>query len=406
VTRLTDDFIRRAERPTEGQILHWDDLVSGFGVRLTPTKTSFVVQWHEKKGGKNGRKPRESLRPHWPQLEAARARELARKRLAEVLASSEGQDARELRQVIREWFERKTALDAWRPKYRAKVDALIKHYIEGEQGERLKLSARTRLAVEQLGLRPVSQVTRADVMRVVDGIKPGAGEQLMGAVVSPFYNDMFDRGVNIPNPGKNRLRVFGGRRVRRRILTDAEFLALWRALEKEGDRALACFAVLGFTGARRREATQMRRAEIDLEAATWTLPPERRKTGRRDPEPFVIHLHPHLVERLSRQPVLAGSPFVFWGRRDQRPFEFHYALMHRLHALGIDDWRLHDVRRYVRSGMAKLGVPQAVAELCLGHVVGGGLVQVYDVHTYQREKREAWQRWGDYLVTLVGKDVR
>jgi integrase len=221
------------------------------------------------------------------------------------------------------------------------------------------------------------------------------------AVISTFYNDMLDRGLEVMNPARNRLRVVGGRRVRSRTLTDAEFLKIWRALEEEGDPALACFAVLAFTGCRRREATQMRWSELDLEAATWTLPPERRKTGKSDPEPFVIHLHPHLVAALRRQPALEGSPFVFWGRRDRKPWEFHHALMQRLRALGLPEWRRHDVRRYVRSGMARLAVSQMVAELCLGHAAKPGLVAVYDSHSYSSEKASAWKRWGDYLVQLA-----
>jgi integrase len=394
--RLTDDLIRRAKRPTKGQALLWDDLVSGFGVRLTPNFTSFVVQWR----APNGTKPRESLRPRWPQLAAVPARDLARKRLAQVIAYAEGAESRELRAVVREWFERKTVTANWRPKYRSKVDALIRHFIEGEHSSHVKLSAGTRKAIEELGNRPVGKVTRSDVVRVADGIKRGAAEQFM-AVLSSFYNDMLDRGVEISNPARNRLRLLGGRRVRHRTLTDAEILKLWRALEEEGDPALAVFTVLAFTGTRRREATQMRHGELDLEAATWTLPPERRKTGARDPHPFAIHLHPYVVEALQRQPILEGSPFVFWGRRDQRPFEFHHALMQRLRALGIEDWRLHDVRRYVRSGMARLGVSQAVAEMCLGHTAKSGLVAVYDRHTYDDEKRAGWQKWGDYLAHLI-----
>lgn len=377
----------------------WDDLVSGFGVRLTPTRVSFVVQWREA----SGRKPRESLRPRYPQLKVIKARELARKRLAEVLATDEGTEQRELRTVIREWFERRTELGTWRPRYRAKVDALIRHYVESEESTHVKLSAGTRQAVEALGTRPVGKVTRSDVVRVVDGIKRGAGDQLM-AVISTFYNDMLDRGLEVMNPARNRLRVVGGRRVRSRTLTDAEFLKIYRALEEEGDPALTCFSVLAFTGCRRREATQMQRTELDLEASTWSLPPERRKTGKRDPEPFAIHLHPHLVAALRRQPELEGSPFVFWGRRDRKPWEFHHALMQRLRALGLPDWRLHDVRRYVRSGMARLGVTQQVAELCLGHVAKAGIVAVYDQHGYATEKRDAWQRWGEHLVELVGKN--
>lgn len=396
--RLTDDVIRRAKRPTKGQALLWDDLVAGFGVRLTPNRTSFVVQWR----APDGTKPRESLRPRWPQLAAVPARDLARKRLAQVLASAEAAESRELRVVIREWFERKTEIASWRPRYRAKVDALIRHYIEGEASPYVKVSAGTAKAIEELGHRPVGKVSRSDVVRVADGIKRGAADQLL-AQLSSFFNDMLDRGVEVMNPARNRLRITGGRRVRHRTLTDAEILKLWRALAEEGDPALAVFAVLAFTGARRREATQMRWSEVDLEGASWTLPPERRKTGQRDPHPFAIHLHPYVVEALRRQPILEGSPFVFWGRRDERPFEFHHALMQRLHALGIEDWRLHDVRRYVRSGMARLGVSQMVAELCLGHAAKPGLVAVYDAHSYRLEKREAWQKWGDYLQTLVSE---
>jgi len=189
--------------------------------------------------------------------------------------------------------------------------------------------------------------------------------------------------------------------VRSRSLNEAEFLMLWRALEVEGDPALGAFAMLAFTGCRRREITQLRWSEVDLEAATITLPPERRKTGKRDPEPFVINLHPNAVAILQRQPRLEGSPFVFWGRRDQKPFDFHYALMQRLNALQIVDWRLHDVRRFMRSGMARLGIAQIVAELCLGHIAKSGLVAVYDQHMYISEKREAWWRWGDYIAQLV-----
>jgi hypothetical protein len=135
------------------------------------------------------------------------------------------------------------------------------------------------------------------------------------------------------------------------------------------------------------------------------LPPERRKTGNSDPEPFVINLHPAALAIIQRQPVLETSPYVFWGRRDEKPFDFHWALMERIRAkVSVKDWRLHDIRRYMRSGLAKLGVSQVVAELCLGHqTVKGGLVGVYDAHRYEDEKREAWTKWGDFLLALTGQ---
>lgn len=378
-------------------MLLWDDLVSGFGVRLTPNATSFVVQWREP----NGRKPRESLRPRFPQLSTQAARDRARGRLGEVRVIADTANAQELRHAMRAWFCLKSELASWRPRYRAKVDALIRMYVEGEGHPRKPLTPAVHRAIDELGAKPVASVRKPDLVRVVDGISRGAGEQFL-AIISSFYNDMVDQGVDILNPARNRQRIFGGRNIRSRALVDAEVLKLWRALEEEGDPALTTFAVLAFTGVRRREATRLERRELDLDGATWTLPAERRKTGRKDPEPFVIHLHPHLVEMLRRQPVLAGSPHVFWGRRHQRPFEFHHALMQRLRALDIEDWRLDDVRRYVRSGMVGLGVPQMVAQLCLGQRAQPGLAAVYDTQTCAREKRAAWQQWGDYLVKLIG----
>lgn len=395
--RVTEEAIRRAKRPTSGQLILMDDLVEGFGVRLTPTRTSFIVTWREP----DGRRPREGLRKFWPACTVDEARRLARERLLAVTTPAEGNSGLPLRVAIRNWYERQTEIADWRPRYRTKVDALIRHYVEGVPSERVKLTPSARAAVARLGEQPVGAVSRSHVLAVADTIKRGAAEQFM-AVLSSFYNFMFDRGVEVPNPARNRLRVTGGRRARSRTLTDAEFLTLWRALKKEGDPALGAYEMLAFTGARRREVTQMRRAELDLDVAVWTLPPERRKTGRSDPEPFEIALHPAAVAVLRRQPVLDSSPYVFWGRRDQRPFDFHHALMTRLRELDLKEWRLHDIRRFVRTGMARLGVPQVVAELCLGHIaVKGGLVGVYDQHSYAVEKRAAWKRWGDHLATIT-----
>jgi integrase len=393
--RLTDELIRKRKHPRSGQEFDWDDLVAGFGVRYTPTKASFVVQWREP----GGKRPRETIRgARVGAVSVATARDLARKRLAEVIGSAEHGGSVPLHLAMRTWFERQTELQAWRPRYRAKVDTMISAYVEGEERERIKLTPSARAAVATLGARPVAAVTRTDVLRVADAIKPGTAEQFM-AILSSYFNSAYEREIVTGNPARNRLRVTGGRRIRTRKLSDAEFLALWQAFKCEGDPALAAFELLAYTGARRREITQLRWAEVNLEAATITLPGERRKTGRHDPEPFVINLHPAALETIKRQPILEGSPFVFWGRRDKTAFDFQHSVMTRVKPIA-DDWRFHDLRRYMRSGLARLGVSQAVAEQCLGHIAGG-LVAVYDQHSYAAEKAEAWQRWGEYLSALT-----
>ena len=392
--RLTDESIRKAKRPKTGQTIIPDELVAGFGIRLTPTKTSYIVTWREP----DGRRPRETLRAHVGAVNVAQARDMARKRLSEVIGTAEQGAGVPLRMAMRTWFERQSELGVWRPRYRVRVDMTIAVYFEGEARERVKLTPSTSAAIANIGAKPVSSVTRSDVMRLADSLRPGTAEAVM-AIGSSYYGAAFERGVVLGNPFKNRLRVTGGRRVRVRKLTDAEFLKLRRAFEVEGDPALAAFELLAYTGARRREITQLQWSEVNLEAATITLPPDRRKTGQHDPEPFVINLHPAALAAIQRQPVLEGSPFVFWGRRDKAPFDFQHSVMDRVRPI-VADWRLHDLRRYMRSGLAKLGISQTVAEQCLGHIAGG-LVGVYDQHNYASEKADAWRRWGDYLAALV-----
>lgn len=301
---------------------------------------------------------------------------------------------------MRAWYERESLRKSWRPRYRSKVDAITSTYVEGVDNPRVKLTPTARRAIDEIGKKSTAAVTRSDVLAVADHIKPGTAEQFM-AVLSSFFNDAYEREIVTGNPARNRLRVTGGRRIRHRTPSDAEFLKLWRAFEEEGDPAIGAFALLAFTGCRRSEITHLQWTEVNLEAATITLPAERRKTGKKDPEPFVINLHPAAVEILKRQPVLEGSPFVFWGRRDKRPFDFHHALVDRLRdQVAVKDWRLHDMRRFMRTGMGRLGVSQAVAELCLGHLPAG-LVKVYDQHTYAAEKRDAWQRWGDFIAGIT-----
>ena len=67
---------------------------------------------------------------------------------------------------------------------------------------------------------------------------------------------------------------------------------------------------------------------------------------------------------------------------------------------GVTGWVIHDLRRTCRTGLARLKVPEIVAERCLNHAPKG-LSGIYNVHEYQDEKAEAFQSWADELRTIV-----
>jgi integrase len=91
----------------------------------------------------------------------------------------------------------------------------------------------------------------------------------------------------------------------------------------------------------------------------------------------------------------------------------YWAAYHRLYRLRTDltmaeykafsDWTLHDIRRTVASGMARLGIGLSVIEKVLNHVSGSfaGIVGVYQRHEFAEEKRAALQQWADHVERLV-----
>lgn len=66
-------------------------------------------------------------------------------------------------------------------------------------------------------------------------------------------------------------------------------------------------------------------------------------------------------------------------------------------------WTLHDLRRTFATNLAALGVAVHVTEKLLNHVSGttGGIVTVYQRHSYMDEMRTAVDRWEKLLEPLL-----
>ena len=76
--RLTKKKIDRVVPPATGQVIYWDDDLAGFGLRVTPTRMTYISQ-----GRVDGRTVRVTLGRHGP-LTPGMARNEARKRLGDM----------------------------------------------------------------------------------------------------------------------------------------------------------------------------------------------------------------------------------------------------------------------------------------------------------------------------------
>jgi len=172
---------------------------------------------------------------------------------------------------------------------------------------------------------------------------------------------------------------------------------VWLAAGEVGHPYAGIVRLLILTGQRRNEIAGLRWAEVDPEEPALHLPAARTKNGH-------AHDVPLCAQALS---ILDGLPHLgdlaFTIRR--KPITGFGHLKEKLDAAsGVTDWTLHDLRRTVASGLQRLGVRLEVTEAVLNHRSGStaGIVGVYQRHDYANEKREALQRWGDYVEQLVG----
>jgi len=184
--------------------------------------------------------------------------------------------------------------------------------------------------------------------------------------------------------------------ARDRTLTDQELVAVWKAsssLPIHGD----VVKLLVLTGMRREEATQLRWSEVD--GATITLDPSRCKNGTS----HLVPLSREAQSLLANLPRVAGSEFCF-TLNGAKPITGWSRAKHILdEGAGVDGWRLHDLRRTMATNMQKLGVTLQVVESVLGHTSGSraGIVGVYQVHDYAKEKRAALELWAKHVTKLV-----
>jgi integrase len=183
--------------------------------------------------------------------------------------------------------------------------------------------------------------------------------------------------------------------ARNRILSDDELRRVWQAA---GDMKNAFGPFVRFTlltAARRDEAANMRRSELDGDL--WVIPAKRYK-GKHD---HAVPLSKAARAILQGVPAINGGDLVF-THDGERAIGGFSKLKHRLDQMsGVKGWTLHDLRRTARSLMSRAGVPSDHAERCLGHVING-VRGVYDRHEYQAEKAAAFEKLAEQVAPITG----
>jgi integrase len=243
-------------------------------------------------------------------------------------------------------------------------------------------------------VRPIANVSRLDIRAVLaDKGETHMANRLHSALRTMWrwFIDQELASVS-PIPLSRPLKT---EESRQRVLSDDELASVWRATEDRPGPLRAIVRTLILTGQRREEVAEMRRSELDLASGTWTIGAERYKTKT----DHVVPLVPAVLALIEGQHRIAGSDWVFTSNgRNAMRLSNEGTTLKRL-TPEIADWRLHDLRRTFRTGLARLKVSRETADL-IDHP-RGGVTGTYDRHLYIGEKRAALELWAAHVASIL-----
>ena len=176
------------------------------------------------------------------------------------------------------------------------------------------------------------------------------------------------------------------------------FVAALRELEAMSARALE-FAILN--ASRSGEVLNARWSEIDPDAATWTIPPERMKARR----PHVVPLAPRAITILRNLSEARTGDFVFPGPDLRKPLSSG-AFAALLKRMKRDDLTAHGFRSAFRDWAGdETTFEREIAEAALAHNVGDATERAYRRGTALEKRRALMVAWADYCSGTIPRNV-
>ncbi|RZI82593.1 MAG: DUF4102 domain-containing protein [Rubrivivax sp.] len=191
--------------------------------------------------------------------------------------------------------------------------------------------------------------------------------------------------------------------VVKRTLNDREVGELIRWLPNFTSLVRDALTLYLWTGCRGSEIMQIEAREISEEGdgLWWTIPKIKTKNSRReDAGDLRVPLVGRAVEVVRRRLQLYPQGYLFASKakaghteQDTIQVTTYYHMPYcrtrpevDRHRLPVTHWSPHDLRRTVRTKLAMMGCPDAIAEAVLGHMQPG-IKGIYNRHQYDKERR-------------------
>lgn len=376
---FTDQYIKNLKPDPKKQYQVFDAKETQLCLRVNPKGTkTFSLNYRI-----NGKQRRKKI-GRYPEISLAEARNEARKLKGEI---AKGVDP-----------------SATQAENDIKFNRLLEDYINRYAQNNTKLWKETERILKReflpfLKNKDVKDITRADLVECINKIVDrGAMTMATQAhrAISKLFNWSVEQGIlemspyaGAAQPAKNN--------DRERFLSDEELRKVWKSSREVNPQYEAIIKLLILTGQRLNEVCGMRYEDLNFEDNIWSIPASMTKSKKKHEVPLT-RTAMEVIKVIPR----THQVYVFPARGKNRPTTCSSKWKKQLDDIsGVSDWKQHDLRRTVSTGMARsVKILPHVIEKVLNHSTGvlGGIAGVYNRSKYEEEKLGALQRWEEYIL--------
>ncbi len=324
---------------------YYDEREKGLVLAVTPTGTKSFYLYKRIEG-----RPERLLLGRFPDISIENARKLATAAKGEIASGANPQkDKRAVRDemrfgdLFRDYMEKysKVHKRSWAYDER-EVNKFLKHWFKR------KISSFERAEVERLHAKIGKENGVYQANRLLERIRS-------------IFNKAIEWGWAGTNPaiGVKKFKE----KSRDRFLQPDELPRFFEALANEPNETARDFFMISLlTGARKSNTLAMRWQDINFASATWRV--EDTKNG----DAQTIHLPKQAMEILTERKWASESPYVFEGSGTSGHLaDPKKAWARILKEAGIDNLRIHDLRRTLGSYQAATGANGYIIGKSLGH---------------------------------------
>jgi integrase len=346
--RLTDRLVAALPAPAKGNRITYDDVVPGFGARVTAAGARAYVLNYRTRG--DGRARRYTI-GGFPDWSTGAARD----------------EAKRLKRAIDGGADPVGELQATRSA--PTIDDLCARFLEHHTSHlRPATAAAYRAQVRdivrpRLGKMKVAAVKFADIQNLHHRVSRERGPYSANrtlALLSKIFNVAVRWEWRSNNPCKGVERNQEHRR--QRYLSSEELAKFMAALAADSDQQAAnILRLLLLTGARKSEVLTAKWADVNLKAGIWTKPHTHTKQKSEHRIPLSA------PARILLRDIERSSEYVFPGRSGGHRIKVEDAWQRIRRAAGITGIRIHDLRHSYASHLASAGVGLHTIGALLGH---------------------------------------